>query len=57
MSVVGSLKRTLKCGDRAPTEAQVFRKYEKVCVTVDEIIHEVREGGKEGLKAWVRHRC
>lgn len=41
-AVVAALKRTIKTGAKAPTEAQLMTKYDKLCIAVDEVIHEVR---------------
>lgn len=40
-ALVACLKGALKT-DKPPGEAQLLAKYDKLCVAVDEVIHEVR---------------
>lgn len=40
-AIVACLKGALK-SDKPPTEAQLLSKYDKLCVAVDEVIHEAR---------------
>jgi hypothetical protein len=40
-AVVAALKRTLKTGLKPPSESQLMNKYDKLCITIDEVIHEV----------------
>lgn len=44
--IVGCLKGAIKT-DKPPQEAQILAKYDKVCIVIDEVIHEVRPS----------HRC
>jgi hypothetical protein len=39
-AIVGCLKAALK-SDKQPSEDQIISKYDKLCVVVDEVIHEV----------------
>jgi hypothetical protein len=38
--IVGCLKGALKT-DKPPTEVQLLAKYDKLCIVIDEVIHEV----------------
>lgn len=43
-SIISCLKTALKT-DKQPSEAQIVSKYDKLCVVVDEVIHEARCSG------------
>lgn len=47
-TIIGCLKAALK-SDRAPSEASIVAKYDKLCVVLDEVIHEVRPVSRERL--------